>query len=93
MNFLVALLGFLDINVACLLVATAAGAKASVFILVFFALTLGLKIFICLWDVGSLFDFIAATLLVLSIFFVLPAWLLCLGAFFIGVKGIRSFGL
>lgn len=84
-------MGFLDLNAAILLVAIALGVKAPLNILIVIPILLFLKACICITDIGSIFDLIAVALIVLSIFFALPSWILFISAALIGFKGLRSF--
>ncbi len=93
MRLLGALMGFLDLNAAILLLAIAFGVKAPLNVLILIPVLLFLKACICITDIGSVFDLVVAVLIVLSIFITVPAWLMFIGAAIIGFKAFRSFGV
>ena len=92
MKILVLLMGVLDLNAAIVLLALAFGSKIPLPVLIFTIVTLFLKACISLKDIGSVIDLFAITLIILGAFIVLPFWIFFIAAFFVGLKGIRSFG-
>lgn len=93
MRLIVIFMGLFDLNAALLLSALAFNYEVPTKVLIFVLAILFLKGCICITDVGSIMDFVAVFLIVLSIFFHLPFWILLIGSALIGFKGIRSFGV
>lgn len=91
MRVLLLIMGFVDINAVILLVAVANGVLVPPAILVFISLGLIAKACIAIADIGAVCDLAAAILLLLSLIFVAPAWLLYIVAALMAIKGIRSF--
>lgn len=86
---LVKLLGVMDILASLLLVLIAFNIKLSLFVMIF-AVYLLVKTLFFFHSFVSAFDFVAGTLLVLSLFFVLPKILLWIAALLLAQKGFFS---
>jgi len=93
MKILLLVMGLADINAMVMLAAAGFGAHAPIHIVIFTAVCSFAKALISIKDIGSAIDFGVVLLLFLSVFITIPAWILFIWAFFVGVKGIRSFGV
>jgi hypothetical protein len=87
---MVKFLGIIDILAAVLLLSFILGIEVPAFLLVIIPVALLLKASIYVFDIGSLTDFGIAILILLSFFWVLPVWLLLIGAVLIAIKGLMS---
>lgn len=87
---MVKLLGIIDLLAASLLLGASLKLAISVEALVIVPLFLFGKACIALGDVGSWIDLFVLALIVSTIFFVLPTWILYLGAALVGFKGLAS---
>ena len=87
---MVKFLGILDILAAGILVAVAYDLAIAQGLIIAFAVYLFLKAIIFLKDIGSLFDVIAAILLVLSFFTAVPQIVFFVFEGLVGLKGLMS---
>lgn len=87
---MVKILGIVDIIVTAMLLAAAFNLDIPLDMVIFISICLLCKAFIFLFDIGSIFDIGAGTLLILSIFITLPSVILFVFAALLGLKGILS---
>jgi hypothetical protein len=87
---MIKLLGLADLTAAFLLMSRVFEIEAPVLVAIFFAFYLLIKGFLFVVDIGSVLDIIAAILLTLNIFFVLPGIILIIVASLLGLKGLMS---
>jgi len=87
---MVKILGIFDIFAAVILVAVSYDFAIAQGLIITFAVYLFLKAIIFLKDIGSLFDIIAAVLLVLSFFTAVPQIVFFVFAGLVGFKGLMS---
>lgn len=87
---MVAFLGLLDIHAAILLLALAIGIKIPVAVLIATMLLLFAKACISIMDIGALQDIAVIIVLLISVFFAIPAGFLYIMAAIIGFKGLSS---
>lgn len=87
---MVAFLGLIDIHATILLLALAAGVNIPAAVLVATILLLFAKACISIMDIGALQDIAVIIVLLLSIFFDIPAGFLYIMAVIIGFKGLSS---
>ena len=85
-------MGFLDLNAAIVLLALVFGTEIPLPVLIFTIVTLFLKACISIKDIGSMIDLAAIILIIVGSFIALPFWIFFIAAFFVGLKGVRSFG-
>ncbi len=93
MKILLLVMGLADVNAMIMLAAAGFGTHAPIHIIIFTVVCSLAKALISIRDIGSIIDFGVVLLLMLSIVIPIPAWILFIWAFFVGVKGIRSFGV
>lgn len=91
MNALLVLLGLIDLNVVLILLGVIFKAEVPLSVLIIFAVLLIAKGCISIADIGSIIDFGAAILLILSIFFSVPVWVMVIWIILMGSKALRSF--
>lgn len=84
-------LGLVDILAALLLLSRIFGVNVPLAAVIVIPIALFFKSLINIFDPGSITDLVVALLIILSIFLVLPLWLLLIPALFIFIKGIMSF--
>lgn len=87
---MVKILGIVDIIVTVMLLAVASNLDVPLDMTIFISACLLSKAFVFLFDIGSILDIGAGTLLVLSVFVTLPSIILFIFAGLLGVKGIVS---
>ena len=87
---MVGLLGLIDIHATILLLAIALGVNVPPAIIIGTAIFLIAKACIYIKDIGSATDILVAVLIILSIFTVLPQWILFIVAVIMGFKGLSS---
>jgi len=87
---MIKLLGLADLTAALLLMSRIFEIETFALISIFFAIYLCIKGFIFIIDIGSALDIVAAILLILNIFFVLPGIILIIVAGLLGLKGLMS---
>jgi len=85
-------MGALDLNAAIVLLALAFDTEIPLPVLIFTIVTLFLKACISFKDIGSMIDLAAIILIIVGFFISLPFWIFFIAAFFVGLKGVRSFG-
>ncbi len=91
MNGLLVLLGLLDLNTVLILIGILLKVEVPLNLKIIFAVLLIAKGCIAIADIGSIIDFGAAILLVLSIFFTVPVWIMVIWIILMGSKALRSF--
>jgi len=85
---MVKILGILDLLAAILLIGTASGVGIPTYVLIFISVCLFLKA--CISIKEGVIDLMIASLIILSVFFVMPSYLLFIGVAFMGFKGVMS---
>jgi len=87
---MVKILGILDLLAAILLIGIASGVGIPTYVLIFISVCLLFKACVFIYDIGGITDLGIAILIVLSIFLIIPSWILFIVAAFIGFKGMMS---
>jgi len=85
---MVKILGILDLLAAILLIGIASGVGIPTYVLIFISVCLFLKA--CISIKEGVIDLMIASLIILSVFFVMPSYLLFIGVAFMGFKGVMS---
>lgn len=87
---LVGFLGLLDLHVAVVFCALGLSVDIPASVLIVTAVLMFAKACLDLADIGGMQDAVAAVLILLATFIILPSWLLFVAAAIIGFKGLSS---
>lgn len=87
---MVKILGLLDLFVAFLLLSVITGIDFPKGVIILFSAILLVKAIPFLPDIGSIFDLMAAVLLILAFFITVPQAILIIAIILLGIKGLMS---